>query len=215
MQVALKRRKRPAVWKLIPDNEYTYRRRKKQHEDDIMMCQCHNWDKCGPDCLNRLLNIECVEEYCPCAHKCTNQLFTKRQYAGVEVRRAGAKGFGLFTTEDVKEGDFVIEYIGEVLEEEEYLRRKDQYAQCGQRHYYFMNIGNGEVIDAARKGNFGRFINHSCDPNCETQKWMVRGELTIGLFAVRDVPANTELTFDYNFERYGDKVSTHQKFSSP
>lgn len=95
----------------------------------------------------------------------------------------------------------------QVLEEEEYLRRKDLYALKGQRHYYFMNIGNGEVIDAARKGNFGRFINHSCDPNCETQKWMVRGELSIGLFAIKDIPANSELTFDYNFERYGDKVS--------
>ncbi len=38
-----------------------------------------------------------------------------------------------------------------VLEEEEYLRRKDFYQDVGQRHYYFMNIGNGEVIDALRK----------------------------------------------------------------
>jgi len=53
----------------------------------------------------------------------------------------------------------------------------------------------------------GRFINHSCDPNCETQKWLVHGELAIGLFATKDIPANTELTFDYNFERYGDKVT--------
>ena len=40
---------------------------------------------------------------------------------------------------------------GQVLEEEEYLRRKEYYQESGQRHYYFMNIGNGEVIDAARK----------------------------------------------------------------
>lgn len=104
-------------------------------------------------------------------------------------RRAGAKGFGLFATEDLKAGQFIIEYIGEVtiesspnsvaalvtasfrtilyhassllsfdpsymvqvLEEEEYLRRKEYYQESGQRHYYFMNIGNGEVIDAARK----------------------------------------------------------------
>ncbi|GIL59061.1 hypothetical protein Vafri_14018, partial [Volvox africanus] len=55
------------------------------------------------------------------------------------------------------------------------------------------------------QGNISRFINHSCEPNCETQKWLVRGELAIGLFAVRDIPKETELTFDYNFERYGDK----------
>ena len=94
---------------------------------------------------------------------------------------------------------------GEVLEEEEYIRRKEFYIATGQRHYYFMNVGNGEVIDACRKGGIGRFINHSCDPNCETQKWVVQGELSIGLFAVKDIPAGTELTFDYNFERYGDK----------
>ena len=58
----------------------------------------------------------------------------------------------------------------------------------------------------ALQGGLGRFINHSCLPNCETQKWLVRGELTIGLFAKTDIPANTELTFDYNFDRYGDKA---------
>ncbi len=58
------------------------------------------------------------------------------------------------------------------------------------------------------QGALGRFINHSCDPNCETQKWVVRGELAIGLYALKDIPAGVELTFDYNFERYGDKVRT-------
>lgn len=58
------------------------------------------------------------------------------------------------------------------------------------------------------QGALGRFINHSCDPNCETQKWVVQGELAIGLFATKAIKAGTELTFDYNFERYGDKVST-------
>ncbi|CAL8462433.1 g1966 [Coccomyxa elongata] len=160
---------------------------------------------CGPDCLNRMLNMECVPGYCPCGERCSNQQFSKRQYAKLEKRRAGAKGFGLFATEDLLAGQFIIEYIGEVLEEEEYLRRKDFYQESGQRHYYFMNIGNGEVIDAARKGALGRFINHSCNPNCETQKWVVRGELAIGLYALKDIPAGVELTFDYNFERYGDK----------
>lgn len=99
----------------------------------------------------------------------------------------------------------MIEYIGEVLEEEEYMRRKGHYIASGQRHYYFMNIGNGEVIDACRMGNQARFINHSCEPNCETQKWNVRGELAIGLFTLRRIragrgrcykmcPASTQLT---------------------
>lgn len=177
-----------------------------------MICQCKPiWGTdtmtigCGENCLNRMLNIECVAKYCPCGERCTNRCFSKRVYAKLEIRRAGAKGFGLFAAEDVKAGQFIVEYVGEVLEEEEYARRKEFYIATGQRHYYFMNVGNGEVIDAARRGGLGRFINHSCEPNCETQKWVVRGELAIGLFALEDVPAGTELTFDYNFERYGDK----------
>ena len=57
------------------------------------------------------------------------------------------------------------------------------------------------------QGHLGRFINHSCEPNCRTEFWRVAGdELAIGLFAQKDIPAESELTFDYNFERYGDKV---------
>ena len=200
------------VWQLVNKNIYLHRERKRQDEDDIMICQCKPiWATdttsigCGESCLNRMLNIECHPKYCPCAERCSNQSFTKKHYAKLEVKRAGLKGFGLFAKEDLKAGQFLIEYVGEVLEEDEYLRRKSFFAASGQRHFYFMNIGNGEVIDASRKGGLGRFINHSCKPNCETQKWVVRGELAIGLFTLEDVPGGTELTFDYNFERYGDR----------
>lgn len=44
------------------------------------------------------------------------------------------------------------------------------------------------MIDACRKGNRARFINHSCVPNCETQKWVVKGELKIGFFATKARP---------------------------
>lgn len=62
-----------------------------------------------------------------------------------------------------------------------------------------------QVVDACRRGNQARFINHSCEPNCETQKWMVKGELKIGFFATRDIPAGAEVQFDYNFDRFGDR----------
>lgn len=45
------------------------------------------------------------------------------------------------------------------------------------------------VIDAGPKGNSARFINHSCSPNCETQKWTVNGDVRIGLFALSDIEA--------------------------
>lgn len=45
------------------------------------------------------------------------------------------------------------------------------------------------IIDAGPKGNYSRFMNHSCQPNCETQKWTVNGDTRVGLFAICDVPA--------------------------
>jgi len=52
-------------------------------------------------------------------------------------------------------------------------------------------------------GNKARFINHSCKPNCETQKWTIDGVQHIGLFALQDIDENIELTFDYQFLRFG------------
>jgi hypothetical protein len=55
----------PVVWQRVSSNIVSHRRRKVQDEDDIMICQCppiwRGGDGCGPDCINRLLNIECVE----------------------------------------------------------------------------------------------------------------------------------------------------------
>ena len=51
--------------------------------------------------------------------------------------------------------------------------------------------------------NCFRFMNHSCQPNCETQKWTVNGDTRVGLFSLEDIPAETELTFNYNLECVG------------
>jgi histone-lysine N-methyltransferase NSD2 len=50
---------------------------------------------------------------------------------------------------------------------------------------------------------FSRFMNHSCDPNCITQKWTVNGDTRVGLFTLRDVEPGTELTFNYQLECVG------------
>ena len=63
-----------------------------------------------------------------------------------------------------------------------------------------MSISKNEVIDPTFKGNLARFINHSCDPNCETQKWHVLGEICVGIFTLRDVDEGEELTFNYGFD---------------
>ena len=50
-----------------------------------------------------------------------------------------------------------------------------------------MKTSNNEVIDPTYKGNMARFISHSCDPNCITEKWNVLGETCVGVFALRDI----------------------------
>ncbi len=65
-----------------------------------------------------------------------------------------------------------------------------------------MSLSDNEVIDPTYKGNLARFINHSCDPNCLTQKWYVLGEQCIGIFTLRDINEGEELTFNYNFDIY-------------
>ncbi|KAG6435911.1 hypothetical protein SASPL_100792 [Salvia splendens] len=73
----------------------------------------------------------------------------------------------------------------DVLDVHAYEARQRDYGMMGYKHFYFMTLNGSEVIDACAKGNLGRFINHSCDAICRTEKWMVNGEVCIGLFSLR------------------------------
>ncbi|CAI9786607.1 unnamed protein product [Fraxinus pennsylvanica] len=192
-------------WKLIKSNLFLHRSRKSQTIDEIMVCHCkpplEGRRGCGAKCLNRMLNIECVQGTCPCGELCSNQQFQKRKYAKLKWFRCGKKGYGLQAHEHISEGQFLIEYVGEVLDVHAYEARQREYALNGHKHFYFMTLNGSEIIDACAKGNLGRFINHSCDPNCRTEKWMVDGEVCVGLFALRDIKKGEEVTFDYNYVR--------------
>ena len=196
------------MWHRIHRNIFTHREPKSVTEDDVLICSCVpdpvTGLGCGDDCINRDVLVECDPAFCPCGSGCQNQKFSRKQYAKLDIARTGRKGHGLFSKQNLKKGQFIIEYIGEVLHEDEYRARKQRYEEENRRHYYFMTLSSSETIDAAERGNAGRFLNHSCEPNCETQKWMVNGELCIGIYALTDVRQGEELTFDYNFERYGD-----------
>lgn len=63
-----------------------------------------------------------------------------------------------------------MEYVGEVLDPKEFRKRAKEYSKDQNKHYYFMALKSDSIIDATTKGNHSRFINHSCDPNAETQK---------------------------------------------
>ncbi|KAF6998202.1 hypothetical protein CFC21_014340 [Triticum aestivum] len=196
---------RAPSWTNLRSNTYLHRNRRNQSIDESMVCNCKPPQDgrmgCRDGCLNRMLNIECAKRTCPCEEQCSNQQFQRRNYAKIAWFHSGKKGYGLKLQEEVSEGRFLIEYVGEVLDITTYESRQRDYASKGKKHFYFMALDGGEVIDACTKGNLGRFINHSCSPNCRTEKWMVNGEVCIGIFAMRNIKKDEELTFDYNYVR--------------
>ncbi|XP_036113485.1 histone-lysine N-methyltransferase NSD2 isoform X2 [Molossus molossus] len=102
-------------------------------------------------------------------------------------------------------GEFVNEYVGELIDEEECMARIKHAQENDITHFYMLTIDKDRIIDAGPKGNYSRFMNHSCQPNCETLKWTVNGDTRVGLFAVCDIPAGTELTFNYNLDCLGNE----------
>jgi len=146
--------------------------------------------------------MECCGD-CGCGADCQNQRFQRKQYADVSVIKTEKKGYGLRANVDLSPNQFIFEYIGEVIGEPAFRRRMRQYDEEGIKHFYFMSLTKGEFVDATRKGNLGRFCNHSCNPNCYVDKWVVGEKLRMGIFAERFVKAGEELVFNYNVDRYG------------
>ncbi|XP_041078909.1 histone-lysine N-methyltransferase, H3 lysine-36 specific-like [Polyodon spathula] len=175
---------------------------------EIPRCNCKATDEnpCSLDseCINRMLMYECHPQMCPAGDRCQNQSFTKRLYPELEIFRTLARGWGLRCKSDLKKGEFVNEYVGEVIDEEECRARIKHAQELDIFNFYMLTLDKDRVIDAGPKGNHSRFMNHSCQPNCETQKWTVNGDTRVGLFALAEIPSGTELTFNYNLECLGN-----------
>jgi len=104
-------------------------------------------------------------------------------------------GRGLFAAQRIRPGTRIIEYTGERLEEAEVDARYDK-AAAEDPHTLLFRIGPRSVIDASVGGNAARFVNHSCQPNCET---LQEGD-RIFIFAIRNIQPGTELNYDYSLE---------------
>ncbi|KAJ5540577.1 hypothetical protein N7494_005653 [Penicillium frequentans] len=180
--------------------------------EHAMECECaEEWDSetgrnlaCGDDsdCINRWTKMECLGD-CGCGADCQNQRFQKKQYAPVSVIKTEKKGFGLRAEVDLEPNQLIYEYVGEVVGEAQFRKRMRDYDEQGIKHFYFMSLNKGEFVDATKRGNLGRFCNHSCNPNCYVDKWVVGEKLRMGIFAERAVQAGEELVFNYNVDRYG------------
>ncbi|TNY22234.1 hypothetical protein DMC30DRAFT_161392 [Rhodotorula diobovata] len=204
--------KKPPPYRYIGKNVYFNRRPDKAELPAICMCKLPSKPTepgCGNDCINRLMQYCCDPKKCPCGpDRCANLPLNKREGVpegkdGLRVIWTGNRGFGLKTMVDIREGDFVIEYRGEIISRDESYRRvlttyKDQAS------YYFMDYDGFEVVDAGQRGNSARFINHSCGPNLQVVRWRLATmeEYQMGLFALHDIPAGTELTYDYGWQDF-------------
>lgn len=104
--------------------------------------------------------------------------------------------------EGIAAGALVMEYVGEVIDYPEVHRRMEaQRLNTPQdKDFYIMELDNGMFVDGKFKGSTSRYINHSCDPNCELQRWVVKGYPRIGIFALRDIAPGEALSYDYQFD---------------
>ncbi|GJJ09368.1 hypothetical protein Clacol_003590 [Clathrus columnatus] len=197
----------------ISDNVYQYRTLGLSRQaDEGFTCDCtyepgidEPYIACGEgsDCINRLTQVECLEDDCHCRSYCQNQRFQKKQYTPFHIVQTEMKGFGLRAAVDIPKDAFIYEYIGEVVSHPSFAKRMREYAEEGIRHFYFMMLQKDEYIDATKKGDIGRFANHSCNPNCFVAKWTVGKKVRMGIFAKRKIKKDEELTFNYNVDRYG------------
>jgi hypothetical protein len=113
-----------------------------------------------------------------------------------EIRRSTIQGRGAFATRPIRKGARIAEYVGERISPEEGDTRYDD-AQM-KRHHTFLFVVNSKIlVDAGVGGNDARFINHSCDPNCE----VVIEQKRIFIEAIRGIKAGEELFYDYSYDR--------------
>lgn len=113
----------------------------------------------------------------------------------LKVRRSRT-GLGLFALDPIPKDACIIEYVGNLLTDEEYARSRSRY---------LFDLGKGRVLDGSPRWNRARYINHSCAPNCETevhrQKVYVR--------ALRDIEPGEELVYNYGEEYFDAFLRGH------
>ncbi|EJS43472.1 set1p [Saccharomyces arboricola H-6] len=131
-----------------------------------------------------------------------NQLNKRKK--PVMFARSAIHNWGLYALDSIATKEMIIEYVGERIRQPVAEMRERRYLKNGIGSSYLFRVDENTVIDATKKGGIARFINHCCDPNCTAKIIKVGGRRRIVIYALRDIGANEELTYDYKFEREQD-----------
>ncbi|KAL8944275.1 MAG: hypothetical protein Q9216_000570 [Gyalolechia sp. 2 TL-2023] len=177
-------------------------------------CVCVPDRGCDHSCLNRHMLYECDDTNCNVGtDHCGNRSFEglKQRHKrggkyniGVEVIKTVDRGYGVRSNRTFEPHQIIVEYTGEIITQDECDERmENQYKE--NECFYLMEFDQKMILDATR-GSIARFINHSCEPNCEMIKMTVAGKPRMALFAGENgVMTGDELTYDYNFNPYSVK----------
>jgi len=162
---------------IIPKKVKKYFMETLQPNDD--QCQCYHEvnimepNKCltNNNCQLHTVRIECPF-YCnggKCGNQRLRQLRNDIDRSMFCIQYFKDRGYGLVCNGiTFKPGDLIAEYVGEIIDHKQYKSKNNDYT---------MHSGvNGYYINAEKKGNYTRFINHSCDPNCVAEKWVVSSD---------------------------------------
>ncbi|KAK6977468.1 SET domain-protein, partial [Favolaschia claudopus] len=133
-----------------------------------------------------------------------NQLQTRKKH--LRFARSPIHDWGLYAMEKISRGEMVIEYVGEIIRAQVAEKREKLYERQGIGSSYLFRIDEDLVVDATKKGNLGRLINHSCDPNCTAKIITINGEKKIVIYAKQEIELGDEITYDYHFPFEQDKI---------
>ncbi|XP_041431685.1 histone-lysine N-methyltransferase SETD1B isoform X1 [Xenopus laevis] len=107
--------------------------------------------------------------------------------------------WGLFAMEPIVADEMVIEYVGQNIRQVIADMREKRYEDEGIGSSYMFRVDHDTIIDATKCGNFARFINHSCNPNCYAKVVTVESQKKIVIYSKQYINVNEEITYDYKF----------------
>ncbi|XP_039627834.1 histone-lysine N-methyltransferase SETD1B-like [Polypterus senegalus] len=107
--------------------------------------------------------------------------------------------WGLFAMEPIAADEMVIEYVGQNIRQVIADMREKRYEDEGIGSSYMFRVDHDTIIDATKCGNFARFINHSCNPNCYAKVITVESQKKIVIYSRQQINVNEEITYDYKF----------------